>query len=130
MIVWLSYRSLAGLGPIRRWIAIGLRCTLLLLLTMALAEVRIRHQNENVTVLFLVDRSLSIPEEFDPELPPVRRRADAVDREPGVPRPRHGDVELDDREVTPLRARGPHGLARSSGRSRLLAPIMPDGPPG
>ena len=61
VVILLSYRSLAGLGPVRRWLAIGLRCTLIALLTLALAEVRIRHTNENLTVLFLVDRSLSIP---------------------------------------------------------------------
>lgn len=66
-IIWLSYQSLAGLGPIRRWIAIGLRCSLVLFLTLALAEVRIRHQNEHLTVLYLVDRSLSIPEDIDPD---------------------------------------------------------------
>src|SRR5579871_1483942 len=76
LIVLLSYRSLAGLGPVRRWVAITLRCALILLLTLALAEVRIRHQNENVTVLFLVDRSLSIPEEFDPEAPTDSPRVD------------------------------------------------------
>jgi uncharacterized membrane protein len=66
VIIFLSYRSLAGLGPVRRWIAIGLRCLLIFLLSLALSEVRLRHQNENITVLFLVDRSLSIPEEYDP----------------------------------------------------------------
>src|SRR5947209_3249439 len=39
IVVW-SYRSLASLGPVRRWIAIGLRCLLIVLLTLALAEVR------------------------------------------------------------------------------------------
>ncbi len=62
-VILISYRSLAGLGPVRRWLAIGLRCTLVILLTLALAEVRLRHPNENVTVLFLVDRSLSVPKE-------------------------------------------------------------------
>jgi uncharacterized membrane protein len=66
VIVYLSYRSLAGLGPVRRWIAIGLRCSLIVLLALALSEVRLRHQNENITVFYLVDRSLSIPEEFEP----------------------------------------------------------------
>jgi uncharacterized membrane protein len=66
VIVALSFRSLAGLGPVRRWVAIGLRCLGVILLVLALAEVRIRHENETVTVLFLVDRSLSIPEEWDP----------------------------------------------------------------
>ena len=40
VIVGLSFRSLAGLGPVRRWLAIGLRCLLILFLTLALAEVR------------------------------------------------------------------------------------------
>src|SRR5438128_2534111 len=70
VIVLLSFRSLSGLGPARRWLAIGLRCLLVVLLTLALAEVRLRHQNENVTVLFLVDRSLSVPEDFDPQADP------------------------------------------------------------
>ncbi len=64
-IVYLSYRSLAGLGPVRRWLAIGLRSSLVILLALALAEARLRHANENLTVLFLVDRSLSIPEQYD-----------------------------------------------------------------
>jgi uncharacterized membrane protein len=65
IVIALSFRSLAGLGPVRRWVAIGLRCLGIILLVLALAEVRIRHENEAVTVLFLVDRSLSIPEEWD-----------------------------------------------------------------
>jgi uncharacterized membrane protein len=84
LIVFLSYRSLAGLGPIRRWVAIALRSSLILFLTLALAEVRIRHQNENITVLFLVDRSLSIPEEYDPaasaDSPRVDLRWDRVEK--------------------------------------------------
>jgi uncharacterized membrane protein len=76
LIVFLSYRSLAGLGPVRRWIAIALRCSLILFLILALAEVRIRHQNENITALFLVDRSLSIPEEYDPQAPADSPRVD------------------------------------------------------
>jgi uncharacterized membrane protein len=71
VVVWLSFRSLGGLGPVRRWLAIGLRCALVLFLILALAEVRLRHPNETVTVIFLVDRSLSIPEEWE---------ADPVDR--------------------------------------------------
>ncbi|HEV3448362.1 MAG TPA: VWA domain-containing protein, partial [Gemmataceae bacterium] len=71
-----SYRSLAGLGPVRRWIAIGLRCALVIFLTLALAEVRLRHQNENITVLYLVDRSFSIPVEFDSTVSPDANRID------------------------------------------------------
>jgi uncharacterized membrane protein len=67
LVILLSFRSLAGLGPVRRWTAIALRCALIILLTLALAEVRIRHQNETVTVMFLLDRSLSVPEEWTPD---------------------------------------------------------------
>lgn len=80
LIVYFSFRSLAGLGPIRRWIAIGLRCLLVILLTLALAEVRLRHSNESLTVLFLVDRSLSIPEDPDPKLVRHDLRWDRVKR--------------------------------------------------
>ncbi len=64
LIVFFSFRSLAGLGRVRRWIAIGLRCLLVLLLTLALAEPHARRPNPNMTVLFLWDRSLSIPQEL------------------------------------------------------------------
>jgi uncharacterized membrane protein len=78
VLVYYSYRSLAGLGPIRRWIALGLRSLLILLLALALAEIRLRHSDENVTVLFLVDRSLSIPEEHDMAVDPKSPQA-AID---------------------------------------------------
>jgi uncharacterized membrane protein len=81
VIVLMSYRSLAGLGPTRRVLAIGLRCLLILLLTLALAELRLRRPNDTTTVLFLVDRSLSIPQEIDPDEPtPVDRRWQRVKR--------------------------------------------------
>jgi uncharacterized membrane protein len=66
MIILLSRRSLAGLGPVRRWIAITLRCLLVILLALSLAELRLRKSSENLTVIFVVDRSLSIPPEIDP----------------------------------------------------------------
>jgi uncharacterized membrane protein len=67
VVIRMSYRSLAGLGPIRRWIAIGLRCLLVVLLTLALAELRLRKPNDTTTVMFLVDRSESVPQDVDPE---------------------------------------------------------------
>jgi uncharacterized membrane protein len=66
LIVIFSYRSLAGLGPIRRWVALSIRCLLVMLLIFAIAEPRLRRPNENVCVLFVVDRSLSVPQEIDP----------------------------------------------------------------
>jgi uncharacterized membrane protein len=64
-LVFLSYRSLAGLGPMRRWVALGLRSALVGLLVLALAEVRLNHESEIVTVLFVLDRSQSVPEELE-----------------------------------------------------------------
>lgn len=64
LMVWMSWRSLAGLGPFRRWLALGLRCVLVTLLVLALADLRLKHAHDSVTVLFLVDRSLSVPEEY------------------------------------------------------------------
>src|SRR5207244_8560298 len=69
IIILLSRRSLAGLGPVRRWVAITLRCLLVLLLALSLAELRLRKSSENLTVIFVVDRSLSIPPEIDPSDP-------------------------------------------------------------
>lgn len=63
IIVVLSFRSLAGLGPVRRWVAIGLRCLVVILLTLALTELRASHHGDTTTVLFLIDCSLSIPED-------------------------------------------------------------------
>ncbi len=74
LVFWFSYRSLAGLGPVRRWIALGLRCLLITLLALALAELRLKHQNDTVTVLFLVDRSLSVPQEPDESDNTIDRR--------------------------------------------------------
>jgi hypothetical protein len=65
-VVWFSRKSLAGLGPVRRWVVVGLRCLVITLLALALAEVRLKKPGENTTVLFLVDRSLSVPSDIDP----------------------------------------------------------------
>jgi uncharacterized membrane protein len=66
LTVWWSFRSLAGLGDVRRWMALTLRCSLFLFLGLALAEVYLLHTNDTMTVLFVWDRSLSMPEELDP----------------------------------------------------------------
>ncbi|HKB04280.1 MAG TPA: VWA domain-containing protein, partial [Gemmataceae bacterium] len=65
LLVWFSYESLAGLGPIRRWVALSVRCLLVSLLALALAEPRLRRPNENICVLYVLDRSLSVPQEMD-----------------------------------------------------------------
>lgn len=72
----LSRKSLSGLGPTRKWVAISTRALLIALLAFALAEPRLKRQSEHVTVLFVVDRSFSVPQDFDPDKPVT----DAVDR--------------------------------------------------
>jgi uncharacterized membrane protein len=67
-VVW-SFHSLANLGVSRRWIALALRCSLILFLTLALAEVYLLHVNDTVTVLYLLDASESMPFEKDPVNP-------------------------------------------------------------
>ena len=66
----LSFRSLSGLGTFRRIVAITLRSLLILFVTLALAEIRLTQPNDTVTVLFLVDRSLSVPPDYDPDADP------------------------------------------------------------
>jgi uncharacterized membrane protein len=50
----------------RPWLSVLLRCAVVALLALALAEPRLRQPNERMTVLFVLDRSESIPEEFGP----------------------------------------------------------------
>ena len=58
---WASYRRLAALGPWRRWIAILLRGLLVALVVFALAEAQIVRTSDRLTVVYLLDQSLSIP---------------------------------------------------------------------
>ena len=61
-ILWyLSYRSLAGLGKHRRWIALALRTAVVALIVFALAEVQLRQTSDKVTVIYVLDQSQSIP---------------------------------------------------------------------
>ncbi len=58
---WFSVRRLALLGPVRRWIVIGMRTLVVLLLIVALAEIQTVRVSERLTVIYVVDQSLSIP---------------------------------------------------------------------
>lgn len=63
-VIWIwSFRSLAGLGPTRRFMALTFRTIILLLIVMALAEAQWRLISKKVTVLYLLDQSDSIPPE-------------------------------------------------------------------
>lgn len=61
LLVMLSLKSLSGLGPIRKWIAIVARCAVVALLIFALAGLETVRENDDLTVMFVLDRSNSIP---------------------------------------------------------------------
>ncbi len=62
---WFSYRSLAGLGRVRRWMAILLRSAVLTALICALAEMQWVRKTDRLTVFYLLDQSMSIAPEQD-----------------------------------------------------------------
>ncbi len=59
---WFSFHSLSGLGHWRRLFALGLRTLVLLLIVAALAEMQYQRSSDRLTVIYLLDQSLSIPE--------------------------------------------------------------------
>jgi Mg-chelatase subunit ChlD len=61
LLWWFGRRSLSGLGWARRWFALGMRSALVVLLTLALADAQLVRTTDRTAVIYLVDRSLSIP---------------------------------------------------------------------
>ena len=61
--VWVSARSLAGLGPIRRALAILFRASVITLIVLALAELQSVRRTDRLTTMFLIDASNSVPRE-------------------------------------------------------------------
>ncbi len=59
-IALLAVRSLAGLGPVRRWVALGVRLLVLLLLILIVGGVRWQRENKVVEVMALRDISESV----------------------------------------------------------------------
>ncbi len=59
-ISWMAARSLAGLGPVRRWVALGIRLLVLLLLVLIVGGARWQRQNKIVEVMVLRDVSESV----------------------------------------------------------------------
>ncbi|UCF14312.1 MAG: VWA domain-containing protein, partial [Phycisphaerales bacterium] len=60
-IVWLGRRYLAALGPVRRVLAIILRCLVILILIALLARPMLSRKSQRVTLIPIIDRSQSIP---------------------------------------------------------------------
>jgi Mg-chelatase subunit ChlD len=62
LLVGLGGRSLSGMGRVRRILVLVLRATVVTLIVMALAEASWVRSSDRMTVVYLLDRSLSIPE--------------------------------------------------------------------
>jgi uncharacterized membrane protein/Mg-chelatase subunit ChlD len=60
---WFSFHSLSGLGRWRRLFALTLRTLVMLLVVAALAEMQYQRTSDRLTVIYLLDQSLSIPED-------------------------------------------------------------------
>lgn len=65
VLIVASYRPLAGLEPVRRALVLTTRSLLILAVALTLAEVNRVRRNRNLTVMFLMDRSLSVREQMD-----------------------------------------------------------------
>jgi Ca-activated chloride channel homolog len=63
-ILWLGRRNLAALGTIHRTAAIVLRCLAVFILVAMLAEPMLTKQNQRLSVIAVIDRSQSIPEDL------------------------------------------------------------------
>lgn len=68
-VVLIARRSLSGLGPVRKWLAIAARSGVVAALVLALAEPRFGRPTDRVTTIFAIDRSLSVPQDVDLTLP-------------------------------------------------------------
>ena len=63
-LLWVfSFKSLASLGVSRRFVALTLRSLVTLLIILAIAGIQWRRINDRVTVIYVLDQSLSIPAE-------------------------------------------------------------------
>ncbi len=62
VLVAVSMRSLAGLDPVRRATALVMRSLVILALALALARIQLVKHNDHVALMFVLDRSRSIPD--------------------------------------------------------------------
>ena len=63
LLWWFSFRSLSGLGNYRRWFALMLRSVVMTLVILALAQAQLVRHSDKLTVMFVLDHSLSVPNE-------------------------------------------------------------------
>jgi uncharacterized membrane protein/Mg-chelatase subunit ChlD len=111
LLILLSFRSLAGLGPVRRVLAILFRCVVVTAMVMALAGAQRVRTNDNLSVIFLLDRSSSIPAaEQESAFEFIREAAGALRPE----RDRVGIIAFDGRSAVEQLPRATVGIERIS----------------
>ena len=59
---WIGLKSLSGIGRWRRFFVVALRSLVIVLLVCALADMQYQRRSDRLTVLYVLDQSLSIPE--------------------------------------------------------------------
>jgi uncharacterized membrane protein len=59
IIVLLGLRSMAGIGPVRKWVAIGVRLAVLLLVILILGDIKLVRKNTDVELMVVRDISRS-----------------------------------------------------------------------
>src|SRR5580700_1098006 len=59
IIVLFGIRSMAGIGPVRKWVAIGVRLAVLLLLILILGDIKLVRKNTDVELMIVRDISRS-----------------------------------------------------------------------
>ena len=62
VIWWLGYSALNVLGQFRKWLSLTLRTIVWLIIVMALAGVQVVWVSDKMTVMYLLDQSISIPQ--------------------------------------------------------------------
>ena len=61
-------RSLSGLGPVTKWVAMGARLLVISVLAAALAEPQWRRESKDVSVMVVVDASESVPQRMQDDV--------------------------------------------------------------
>ena len=108
---WFSYRGLAPLGRVRRFLALSLRTLILLAFIVALADIQMVRISNRLTVIYLLDQSLSIPVEQREAMmqyvnDEIRKHREGNDRAGVIVFGRDAAIEIppfdDDVQLTPL----------------------------
>ena len=73
----LGLRSLATLGPVRRWVALGARLLVLAMIVLIIGGVRLERSNEILEVMVLLDASESAQQYAQAGDSPLRQQQDA-----------------------------------------------------